>query len=71
MESLKLIDILRAEHELIGETLMNTGVENGDIKSAYDYIFGANDLVCELIRKLEKANGNDNCGTGLGERPIC
>ncbi len=70
MGSLNLIDILQTEHDLVGETLMNTGVDGADVKSAYDYIFGANDLACELIRKLEKANG-ENCGTGLDERPVC
>lgn len=49
-------EILRVEHELIGEALVNVGVEPLDFKSAYDYIFGAYDMVNEIIKKMERSD---------------
>ena len=53
MGAITLDGILRAEHDLICETLMCTGTADADIRDGFQYIFGINDFANELIKKLE------------------
>ena len=60
MGAITLDGILRAEHDVIEETLVNTGTDDKDIRDTFQYIFGINDFAGMLIRKLEGIGGNDN-----------
>ena len=60
MGAITLDGILRVEHELTCEGLMNSGNQDIDLRDTYNYIFGINDFANELIKKLEGKSGNDN-----------
>ena len=59
MGAITLDGILRAEHEMIVEALINSGTSDDDIHDGFQYIFGINDFANELIKKLE-GNGGDH-----------
>ena len=60
MGAITLDGILRAEHELICEGLMNSGNQDIDLRDTYNYIFGINDFANELIKKLEGKSGDSD-----------
>lgn len=57
--SLKKIDILQAEHDVIGEALTWGSVKPQDIEDAYYYIFGVSDVVSNLLCKIKEGQDND------------
>ena len=60
MRTVTLGGILKVEHELLGDALMNSGNDDVDLRDTYNYIFGINDLANELIKTLEDKDGNCN-----------
>ena len=57
--SLKKIDILQAEHDVIGEALSWGSSKPQDIEDAYYYIFGVSDVVSNLLCKIKEEQDND------------
>lgn len=57
MSAITLDGILRAEHDLVAESLMTCENKAEDIRDNYNYIFGVNDLAEKLINTLEGKNG--------------
>lgn len=57
--SLKKIDILQAEHDVIGEALSWGSAKPQDIEDAYYYIFGVSDVVSNLLCKIKEEQDND------------
>ena len=57
--SLKKIDILQAEHDVIGEALTWGSVKPQDIEDAYYYIFGVSDVVSNILCKIKEEQDND------------
>ena len=58
--SLKKIDILQAEHDVIGEALTWGSVKPQDIEDAYYYIFGVSDVISNLLCRIkEEEQDND------------
>ena len=53
MGAITLDGILRVEHDLVCEGLMNSCNQDIDLRDTYNYIFGINDFANELIKKLE------------------
>ena len=60
MGAITLDGILKAEHDIIVETLINTKETDTDIRDSFSYIFGVNDVANELMRKLEGNGGDHN-----------
>ena len=60
MGAITLDGILKAEHDIIVETLINTKENDTDIRDSFYYIFGVNDFANELMRKLEGNGGDHN-----------
>ena len=60
MGAITLDGILRAEHDLISEALMNSGTSNDDRLETFDYIFGVNDMAEQLLKELKVNGDHDN-----------